>query len=323
MPDLRQFEARSADHLRLVLEAGNIGIWELDVATGKAQRNKAHDEIFGYSGDLDEWTYDLFLHHVIESDRERVDDLQKTAIAENHEWSFQCEIKTAKGQRRWISARGRPLMGPDGSVTKLIGHVIDISDTKEREARLTLLTDELNHRVRNMLGVIRSIVRLSARKAKDIPSFATALEGRVEALARSHDMLVSDAADTMMVSDVLRSELAALPDVDDRVSFESSRDFMLGPSTAQGLALVFHELITNALKHGALSNDRGTVTVRLDEDEGRPRLLWEEHGGPEVCAAHNDGFGSTLIANALGPKGRVDIQFAPEGVTCELRLPQE
>lgn len=130
MPDLKPFEERSAEHLRLVIESAHIGIWELDVASGLAWRNHAHDEIFGYSETPDEWTYDMFLGHVVESNRQRVDNLQQQAIRNNELWKFECEIRTAKGERRWINAAGRPLIGPDGSVDRIIGHVIDITDTK-------------------------------------------------------------------------------------------------------------------------------------------------------------------------------------------------
>lgn len=321
MPDLEPFTARSPEHLRLVIESGHIGIWELDLATGRAVRNFAHDEIFGYSEPLDEWTYDLFLEHVAPDDRERVDELQKAAIAQQQEWAFDCEIRTADGGRRWIFAAGRPLLGEDGKPARLIGHVIDISEAKQREKRLALLTDELNHRVRNMLSVIKSIVRLSSRKAADIPSFAKALEGRVGALARSHQLLVSDDSAAMGPSEILDAELAAFPDLADRISVEITREHPLSGATGQGLALIFHELLTNALKYGSLSNDDGRVTVQIDQQDGELQIAWRESGGPKVEESNEAGFGSLLIADALGSMGRVNIRFPQTGVECDIVIP--
>lgn len=193
MTDLKPFEELRADHLRLILNTAHIGIWELDLESGLAARNRHHDRIFGYGEGLAEWTYDKFIEHIVPEQREAIDRLQKDAIASGAEWAFNCAIIAADGERKWISAAGRPLAGPNGNPEKLIGHVIDISETKEREARLGLITEELNHRVRNMLSVIKSIVRLSSRKAETVNEFATALEGRVASLARSHSLMVADA----------------------------------------------------------------------------------------------------------------------------------
>lgn len=320
MPDLKPFEERSAEHLRLVIESAHIGIWELDVASGHAWRNHAHDEIFGYSEAPEEWTYKMFLGHVVESDRQRVDDLQQRAIRNNELWKFECEIQTAKDERRWISAAGRPLIGPDGSVDRLIGHVIDITDTKEREDRLSLLTNELNHRVRNMLGIIQSIVRLSAAKARDIPTFARSLEGRVDALARSHQLLISEAPGSMTVRAIVEQSLAAFPGLQERVKIEGCDEALLSGSTAQGLALVLHELITNAIKYGAFSNESGTVTTAITREDEVLRVVWREQGGPEVREAKQDGFGSRLISGALGRSGEVNLRFPADGAVCEIML---
>ena len=227
MPDLKPFEELSADHLRLILQTSHIGIWELDLESGRALRNAHHDAIFGYDEGLDEWSYDIFMAHVVPEQRDAVDKLQKDAIATGSVWSFDCAIRTGKGQTRWISASGRPLIADDGSVTKVIGHVIDITETKQRENRLTLLTEELNHRVRNMLAVIKSIVRLSSRKADDIAGFAKSLEGRVEALARSHRLMVSDQAEALTVAAILEAELAAFPGLEKRVILRANGDRQL------------------------------------------------------------------------------------------------
>lgn len=320
MPDLKPFEKNSAEHLRLVLETGNIGIWELDLQSGQAWRNRKHDEIFGYSEPLDEWTYEGFLKHIAEADRERVDQLQKAAIEKKHEWIFDCRITRGDGQERWISAAGRPLLDADGEVAKLIGHVIDITETKEKEERLALLTGELNHRVRNMLAMIKSMVRLTAAKAEDIPSFAEALEGRVGALARSQDLFVEDHSGTMTPSTILEKELSAFPELNERTKIKVSSETELLGAIGQGLALVFHELLTNAIKYGSLSNDAGWVDVQIGQDGNRVLIRWKERDGPVLEPQATSGFGTKLILGAIGSHGRVVQNFPPDGAECLIEL---
>lgn len=320
LPDLTPFAQSSADHLRLVIETGQIGIWELDLQSGAAIRNARHDQIFGYDEPLDEWTYAKFLDHVVAVDRERVDELQKLAVERKETWEFECRIKRADGEERWISAAGRPLKGPGGEVEKLIGHVMDVTQTKQREARLALITQELNHRVRNILTMISSMVRMSARQATDIRSFAQALEGRVGALARSHELLVTEESASLTPSDILEMELAAFPDLRSRTRIESRDQVELSGQAGQGLALIFHELITNGIKYGAFSNDCGRVEVDIGRLGQGTRIEWKENDGPAVAPPEKTGFGSTLMKRAGGSNGKVRMHFESEGVRCEIIL---
>ncbi|MBS7668129.1 sensor histidine kinase [Croceicoccus gelatinilyticus] len=318
MPDIQPFDELSAEHLRLVIETGHVGIWELDLKTGKAIRNRAHDLIFGYTEPLAEWTYDGFLHHVVDGDRTRVDELQQAAIAGKREWKFECQIKTVTGERRWISAAGRPLLDAKGGITKLIGQVIDITDTKRNEARLQLITNELNHRVRNMLAMIKAMISLSASKASSTETFAKSLEGRVSALARSHQLLATGDFAAMSASSILRNELAAFSGLQERVVIWPTADPILKNAVGQGLTLIFHELLMNAMRHGALSNETGTVKVQIAGISNGTEIIWTERGGPTVGRQSGSGFGSTLITQAIASYGTVEMDFAQNGIECRI-----
>jgi PAS domain S-box-containing protein len=320
MPDLRPFEEHSADYLRLIIESGEIGIWQLDLASGQAMRNRIHDEIFGYSEMVGDWSYERFLSHVADSDRERVDALQRAAIADGTDWAFECPINTAQGLTRWIRATGRALRNDDGDIAAFMGTVIDITSIKENENRLRLITEELNHRVRNMLAMIKSMVRFSATKAKTIAAFAEALEGRVSALARSHHLLVADTPTTMKASAILATELSAIPDLEERVQVSTRDEPVLKAPVAQGLALVFHELMTNAIKYGALSNETGHVEVTIVRDEREVAIAWRERGGPELAADAESGFGSMLISRAIASYGSTELDLTPAGAECRITL---
>lgn len=320
MPYLKPFARSTEDLLRLIIEDEHIGIWELDVGSGRAWRNPRHDEIFGYPELLDEWTYEMFLEHVVEADRERVDAQQQAALASKGEWKFECRIRRADGQKRWISAAGRPILSSAGDVERLIGHVMDITETKERETRLALLTEELNHRVRNLLAMIKAMIRLSGSRAKDVESFVTALEGRVGALARSHELMIGESSAGLAPSEILKSELEVFPALADRVAISSCDEPRLTGSAGQGLAMLFHELITNAIKYGAFSTDMGLVEIAISCEGGSALIEWKERGGPKVDKERSAGFGTSLITGAIGTRGEVDLRYPPDGVECDVRL---
>ena len=319
MPELEHLAESSLDHLRLVLAAGQIGIWELDLETGTAWRNSRHDEIFGYDELLPQWTYEQFLDHVIPADRGEVDDRQKQALERGEDWVFQCRITQADGEERWISGAGRPLI-VDGAPTKIIGHVIDITDTKRNETRLETLTAELNHRVRNMLATIRAMISMSSRKASDVGRFGRALEGRVAALSRTHDLLVENADQLFSPRTIIEGELAAFEDVADRVTVKVSGRPRLEGNVAEGFTLVVHELLTNAIAHGALSSPAGRVAMDIEKTAGGMQLVWEESGGPPVEPDIQPGFGTRMMSIVLGGAGQVEFDYRPEGLRCVVTI---
>ncbi|MCJ7420498.1 sensor histidine kinase [Sphingomicrobium astaxanthinifaciens] len=323
MPDIQQFENSSADLLRLVIETGHIGIWKLDVATGHAWRNRRHDEIFGYPDGLAEWTYEMFLDHVVEEDRARVDELQQQALEQQTEWLFDCRIVRADGVERWINAAGRPIFDDDGSITALIGNVIDITQTKRNEMRLSLVTQELNHRVRNMLTMVKALISLSGRSAKVDPAFVNALSGRVEALARTQDLLLGETDRDLGLGEILERELTAFPSLRERVDLQEDDVIVLAPKDAQAFAVIIHELITNAIKYGAFSNDAGRVAITIATTPSQARVEWRETGGPPVAEVREDGLGSNLIGRALGPSGRAQLDFHKDGLVCRIELDRE
>ena len=320
MPDIQQFEDTSADLLRLVIETGKIGVWKLDLATNEAWRNMRHDEIFGYEEPLSEWTYEMFLDHVVDEDRKRVDTLQRTAIEGQREWLFECRIRRADGRERWISAAGRPVFDENGSLTALVGNVVDITRTKRNEDRLSMVTQELNHRIRNMLATIKAIIVFSARGATHVDTLVEKLTGRVEALARTHALLVGDDDQEMALVELLRGELEAFGRLETRVTIRANEDIRLTQSQVQPMALVVHELLTNAIKHGALSNDEGRVGIKAEQNSNNLCIEWKESGGPPLGRIERQGFGTRVIQGSLGNLGSVDMHFLPTGLVSKITL---
>lgn len=321
--DVPSLGGTEADHLRLLLEQGGIGAWELDTRSGAAWRNLRHDQIFGYDALLPEWTYEQFLGHVLPIDRDAVDRLYSTAIERGKPWSFECRINRADGEQRWISATGRPICDADGTARRLIGHVIDITHTKRNEERLRRVLNELNHRVRNTLTIIQSIAALSFPDHVSVAEGRKEFSGRVQALARTHALLTDESSKGAKIGDLLENALAPYAGGPDARRFSAEGpEILLAAKAAVSLAMTLNELATNAVKHGALSEPGGAVDVRWrrlpDGEFELCELTWIERGGPPVAPPTLKGFGTELIGSLLPSElsGEVDLRFDPSGLRC-------
>jgi two-component sensor histidine kinase len=189
----------------------------------------------------------------------------------------------------------------------------------------TSLTRELNHRVKNTLANVLSIVALTRRRTNDLDEFADGLVGRIRALSATHDLLSQREWSNAPVLDVVTSELAPYLDPEDPHAEVSGPEAHLAPNDALSLGLALHELATNAAKYGALSVAEGRVSVTWTlPGPDRCEVLWQESGGPQVSQPTRRGFGLELIERIVSSelKSQVEIRFEPDGVTCRLQVPR-
>ncbi|WP_241255217.1 CHASE domain-containing protein [Altererythrobacter sp. BO-6] len=196
---------------------------------------------------------------------------------------------------------------------------------EEQNSIRNSLTRELNHRVKNTLASILSIISLTRRRTNDLDEFAEGLEGRVRALSATHDLLTQSDWGTTPVRSVIEAELAPYAGVgaDAEIVIEGP-DIQLSPNDALSLGLAVHELTTNAAKYGALSQPGGKVTAQWEyEGEELVVVRWQERGGPPVSPERKKGFGTELIQKIVAHELRqpVDLRFEAEGVSCTLRVP--
>lgn len=188
----------------------------------------------------------------------------------------------------------------------------------------TSLTRELNHRVKNTLANVLSIVALTRRRATDLDDFAASLTGRIRALSATHDLLSQSDWSNAPIREIVASELA--PYMGERQAHVaiSGPDISLAPNDAMSLGLAIHELATNAAKYGALSVEEGRVLVawRLLRPE-IAEVHWREQGGPPVKEPAKRGFGRDLIEKIVAHElnSRVELEFHVEGVECRLQVP--
>ncbi|WP_133364705.1 CHASE domain-containing protein [Qipengyuania sediminis] len=186
------------------------------------------------------------------------------------------------------------------------------------------LTRELNHRVKNTLANVLSIVTLTRRRAKTLDEFADGLDGRIRALSATHDLLTQSEWGTTPIAAVAAAELAPYTRSEDGVLDMDGPPVELAPNDALSLGLALHELATNASKYGALSVPGGRVSIRWAlAGPDLARIDWRETGGPAVSEMRPRGFGTDLIEKIVAHELRnpVELVFAPEGVRCTLKVP--
>ncbi len=202
----------------------------------------------------------------------------------------------------------------------------DITERKQWEEHQQLLVSELSHRVKNTLATVQSIAAQTIRHARSLESFYQDFSGRLQALGSAHALLTARRWRSLDLRSVIIEPLRAHAEEGERVRVRGP-EIELRPGAALALSLVVHELATNAAKHGALSAPDGTIEITWDLARGggtrRIDLVWRERGGPKVKASASHGFGLALIERIVAYEldGEVRHDFAPEGFTCELRLP--
>ncbi|MBS9476719.1 sensor histidine kinase [Ancylobacter radicis] len=233
------------------------------------------------------------------------------------------------GRKCWYDVHVEPLRDLSGLTVGLTGAVVDVTDRKENEQHLRLLMRELTHRSKNLLAVIQAMARQTARHAGSIDDFVEIFSARLQALARSHDLLVQEGWHGASLTDMVRSQLGHHIDRENSQVSAEGPDIFLKPEAAQNIGLALHELSTNAAKYGALSVPGGHVTInwsrRLAEAGGGFELSWAESGGPPVEPPRGRGFGSLVIERNLARAldGTVELDFAPTGFSCHVSVPEQ
>ena len=233
-------------------------------------------------------------------------------------YDVEYRVKQLDGSWRWLSAWGLVEFEGKGSDRKpvaITGASRDLSERKQAEEKQRLLANELNHRVKNSLATVQSIINQTLRGAEDVESARAAVDARIVALAGAHDLLTDRSWAGADLADIISSALA--PFVTNHIVLDGP-SLHISPSQALALSLALHELATNATKYGALSRPEGRIQLSWKVLNGRLNLSWREVGGPPVVAPTRRGFGSRLIENALNRdlNGQSRMEFAPEGLHC-------
>ena len=221
----------------------------------------------------------------------------------------------------WI----RPLGHAAAPPANIVASAVDITSRHEGEQTQRLLMRELDHRMKNTLQVIQAVIRRTARAQSSIEAFERSLLGRVGAMSRAHDLLADEHWLGAEMKAVVTQEVSSF-DAGGAIS-TSGPHLRLNPRAALSIALVIHELATNASKYGALSSTEGRIAVtwQADRSGGEPAIVlrWEESKGPEVSPPTSKGFGSMLIESSIAYEleGEARLHYRRDGLVCVISMP--
>ncbi|MDC7787323.1 HWE histidine kinase domain-containing protein [Rhodoplanes sp. TEM] len=246
--------------------------------------------------------------------------------------SFAAWTETVAGRSRpWRAVEIDAAILLRTTVLEVVLHRIDQALREKAKANIqqNLLMNELDHRVKNTIATIQSLVRLSSKSADELVDFTRSIEKRLQAMAKAHTLLSASRWQSASMRTIVEEEFAALRSRLDVGVIIEGDEYALEPRAALSFALALHELITNAVKHGSLSNAAGKVLVTWNEVSRDDRTWlafhWTEVGGPPVMPTERRGFGRTLLERVFAEdvSGRVDLAMNPEGVRCLIEFPFE
>ncbi|MGE0502076.1 MAG: sensor histidine kinase [Rhizobiaceae bacterium] len=240
-------------------------------------------------------------------------------ITENQEYTY----VVLDGARRTLLTSARPILDDDGNIAGAVQVSLDISERKRAEEQRRLLVNELNHRVKNTLAVVQSVVSQTLRSAAGVKDADKVIAARLQSLARAHDLLTKESWTGATLADVMTAAVGAGAPMA-RVTIQGQHVW-LNSSLALSFAMIGHELTTNATKYGALCNETGRVSITWQVQDGRLTLEWRETGGPPARQPERMGFGLRMIRGVLeGSAGaKASTEFTEQGLvaTFELDLP--
>ncbi len=316
---LRESEAR----FRAMADSAPAPVWMTSAAGGITFANEAFAEFAGIDAEAllgDAWIGMIHPEDIAEVGARRA--AARGAPEGPRAYGFEARFRCGDGGYRWMVANARPRIDARGQFQGYIGMAMDMTETKAAEARQRLLINELNHRVKNTLASIQSIVRQTLRADETPVRVRERLIDRLLAMSAAHDVLTRESWEGAALDDIVRQGVA--PFIDDREPGRVSIDgpsLRVGASTALSLALAVHELATNAAKYGALSTPAGKVAIAWDQaGEDGAVLTWAERDGPPVTPPDRKGFGTRLLDRGLSADlgGQPKLTFAVEGVRAVL-----
>lgn len=307
----------------LTLEAGKVGSWIWEIPTGELTCNDIFRQIFGLAENgaiLAEQVWNA----THPQDIKRV----QAGLAASLEGGadYDCEARIGDGGR-WVSMRGRVYQrDATGRALVMMGTCIDITETRKSADRTRLLLRELNHRVKNTLAMIHSMARQTIQETPNPKAFMEAFTGRLRTLSDAHVLLADRDWLGIGLREVIEAQIGSEAVGPEARSAVLGEDMTLPPDHALGLALILHELATNALRHGAWSQGEGNVEIDWSIEEKPERGLrfqWRERGGPRVRIPERKGLGLRLVERGLAKiiDSEVALEFSADGVMAKIWMP--
>ncbi|RUO98953.1 PAS domain-containing protein [Hyphomicrobium sp.] len=262
-------------------------------------------------------------------DRERAWQTWRHSLATGAPYEIEYRLRDRNGQYRWTLGRALPIRNSQGAIERWFGTCTDIHDLKEAEEARDLISRELSHRIQNIFAVVTGLIAMAARSKPEADAFAKDLMTRLQSLAIANRYIKTDHAASMFVQSGEHQTYAGLIQTILAPYYLSGRiivsgaDSDINSAVATPLALILHELATNAVKYGALSNCEGRLAVEVTSRSDATEIEWIERGGPVIDAEPSTvGFGSQLVTS-MAKAMRADVRrnWSPGGLRVHLRIP--
>ncbi len=325
----RAFEAVAAseERLRLALAGAVIGTWDWHVQTSVVFGDEPFAQLYGMDpGELRAGTSDrAFLKCVHPDDREQLRRKTGEALKAGGDLVEEFRLLRADGAVRWVLAQGRCHPDASGRAARFSGATLDITERKEAEQHRVMLTNELSHRVKNMLATVQAIANQTLRDGVPIAEARDRLSSRLVAMSRAQDILMGRGLASVQIKSVVKTAVEPHVGDDDKVRLRGP-NIAISARSALSLSMALHELATNAAKYGALSCHDGRVDInwRISPSPERAfELTWSEGGGPPVIPPSREGFGSRLIKGALTAElgATTSVDYAASGAVWRIAAP--
>jgi PAS domain S-box-containing protein len=248
---------------------------------------------------------------------------------DNSNGGAEIRYRRKNGSEFWAALFINPVLDESGDIVQYFASFIDLTKHKEEQALSRMLIDELNHRVKNTLSAVQSIVWQATHTTSDRKMIRESIEARLLALSRSHDLLTRENWQSAGLFDVVKDALEPFGVADGcakRIVIKGE-NIRVPPKLTLALGIAFHELATNAVKYGALSNDTGSIliawTIEPAPGGNRVALRWAEKDGPPATLPSRKGFGSRVLEHGLAHEleGTVHLDFRMDGVVCTINFP--
>jgi PAS domain S-box-containing protein len=304
----------------LALAAGQMGSWDWDLAANEWRWDEGQHRIFGVEPRDFKITIDSIRALIHPDDWLPLREVARGMAEGARSQQIEFRVLRPSGEIRWCIGTAAASVDSADHLLRVSGVTIDVTDRKEAEERQVLLAREVDHRARNALAVIQSIIRLT--RAKTVDDYVQAIEGRIKALARAHTLLSDSRWHGADLATLVADEMAPYR-AGDKVKC-GGPDISLQPATAQGLALALHELATNAAKHGALSSPGGKVTLDWQLEPDALTLHWTETGGPAVAQPTQRSFGLKVIVASIEQQlgGKALFDWNAKGLRGAFSIPR-
>jgi PAS domain S-box-containing protein len=306
--------------LELALGAGDLALWELDLLTGTVSHSPSLNRLYGFPEDATP-SYAELASRYAPGENERLEAEAAQAMARG-ETSIRVEAKQLwpDGTTKWVAVRAQVFKNQEGVATRVIGVAMDVTERRRWEETLVATAAELQHRVKNTLAVVQSL----ARQTFGSPSHDEKTRiffDRLQSLASATDLVTRNNWVTVPLGELVTEVIA--PFGESNRFIVSGDGAVIASRDVTNLSLCLHELCTNAMKYGSLSNGDGRVRIEWAIDGEQVVLRWREEGGPPVQTPVRRGLGSKLLNSGVFREtgGNIELAFLPDGLAATIRLP--